>query len=337
MAPRRQVGTCTSAAQHGGALRPGVGEVFSDLLELGGADQGADFGIPAEPRGQLEGADRSDEHRLELVSDGIGHVDAFDVHAQLAGVVEAGPRQPVRGCLDVGVRQDDGGVLAARLCGDRLQLGAGGRRKGAAGFGRSGEADHVGLVDQLRSDPGSGAGHHLPSLGRNPGGPQQGNPGQRAEHRLRGRLVHHRVAGQQRGQPVADGHRQRIVPRGDQAHHTFRHPTHAHLGHHWQQRKGTSSSQQRRPPDRVVARSQREVHDFGVGVHACLAGIQADQVEQGGLVVQEQVVESQQPDGPVCDRQLRPVGLVVAGGLDGIDDIGIIRQRDARQRRTRQR
>ena len=141
------------------------------------------------------------------------HVDALDGRAGLPGVGERAPGDLLRGGVEVGVVENDRGVLAAELehAGDHLLRG--GDVHLAPGGDRPGEHDHLDAgADQLSPDVAPAL-HHAEEPARQTGllekrsGLLQDDGGELA------RLHHHPVARHQRGERIADRDRERIVPR----------------------------------------------------------------------------------------------------------------------------
>ena len=151
--------------------------------------------------------------RDELVVDRRLDVDALDRDAGLAAVLHRVVDGGVGGALEVGVGEHDHRVLAAELERHRGERARGALHDLLAGRGRAGEHHHVDLVDQRlrrsRRRPvatwktPSGRPHSRIALGHQ----------QRGERRDLGRLEDDRVAGGQRRDAVAEGVRQRVVPR----------------------------------------------------------------------------------------------------------------------------
>ena len=159
-----------------------------------------------------------DEPLDEPVVDLVGDEHPLHRDAELAGVGERRPDGALGGLLEVGVAQHQDRVLAAELeraadqplgalLGDEL-----------AGGGRAGEADVVGALDDRRCRPAS-RGRRRPATGPSGSRPRSSSSAaeQRGEHGLGVRLGDDGVAGQQRGQAVAERHRERVVPRRDDA------------------------------------------------------------------------------------------------------------------------
>ena len=160
---------------------------------------------------------------VNALGDRLGDVDPLGGDAQLAGVGEAGPDRALGRLLHVGVVQDQQRVLAAELqrAADQPLRALGGDL--APGRGRSGEADVVALVDQLRPDDVARAVHHRPQVGGQADRAQQLHRGQRDQRRLVIGLEQHRVAGDQGRQAVGDRHGERVVPGRDHPDQALRH------------------------------------------------------------------------------------------------------------------
>ena len=143
-------------------------------------------------------------------------VDALDRDADLAGVVEPVGGRGVRGPLEVGVGEHDHRVLAAELeahRGERLRRL---RHHLLAGRDRAGEHHVVDLVDERRAGVAAAGGDREHRLGQAAVGEHLRHQ-QRGERRDLRRLEHHRVAGRERRDAVAERVRQRVVPGADHA------------------------------------------------------------------------------------------------------------------------
>ena len=119
-------------------------------------------------------------------------------------------------------------------------------------------------------------------------------------------LVTTALPASERGQAVAQRHRERVVPRRDDPDDALGHVVDLDPG----QARGRRPS--RRSVSRcscagaaVVAGGQRDVQRLVEGVLAGLAGLPADQVDDLVLPVQHQVVQPQQDRRPVVDARLR--------------------------------
>ena len=139
---RRVVGRLAPAPQHR-ALGQAGGDVRRDLVAVPGADEGAGLGLlverPAEPD-QLRPLDEGvDERVVDRLLDDQARAGGAD----LAGVQEDRGEGVVEGDVDVGVREDDVGVLAAELEGDLLHRRRGRGHDRAAGLQAAGEGDQV--------------------------------------------------------------------------------------------------------------------------------------------------------------------------------------------------
>jgi hypothetical protein len=79
----------------------------------------------------------------------------------------------------------------------------------------AGEAQVIGLLDECVADRGAAAEHDPPEARGQSGLFREFVQPQSRQRRLVVRLLHHRVAGDECGEHVHRGQRQRIVPRGD--------------------------------------------------------------------------------------------------------------------------
>ena len=151
----------------------------------------------------------------ELVVDRGLDVDALDADARLAAVEHRVVDGGVGRALDVGVGEDDHRVLAAELERDRRErLGRPGHDL-LAGGRRAREHDHVDLVDERRA---RGAARRWRPRRRRRAGRTRAARRPCSEARQRGHLAgleDDRVAGRERRDGVAEGVRQRVVPRAD--------------------------------------------------------------------------------------------------------------------------
>ena len=134
----------------------------------------------------------------------------------MSGVLHRVVGREVGGALDIGIGEDQHRVLAAELERGGNQPPRGRFGDLPAGLGRPGEHDHVDVLDEGR--PGlSAPGRDLQDVLRQPALAQPFGHQQRGERRdLRG-LEDHGVARGQRRDAVAEGVRQRVVPRTDHA------------------------------------------------------------------------------------------------------------------------
>ena len=210
-----------------------------------------------------------------------------------------------------------------------------------AGGGRAGEADVVGALDHRRTELAAGAGDHVPQTLREAGLLEQLGAEQRRQHRLGVGLGDHRVAGEQRGQPVAERHRERVVPGRDDPDDALGHVVDldpGQPGHDAELALGVEVVVRRA---RVVARGQRDVQRLVERVLARLARLPADQVDDLVLAVEDQVVQAQQQLRERCSsvvcahacwaRRARAKASLTSASLD----CGIIAERLAGERGVR--
>ena len=101
------------------------------------------------PSADLESFGAGDEFLGEFGGDLLVQDDAAGGGAALAGGAEGSPERAVEGEVEVGVVEDDHGVLAAHLERAGLEVGGGGLSDDAADFAGSGEGDgaDAGMLD----------------------------------------------------------------------------------------------------------------------------------------------------------------------------------------------
>src|SRR5262245_58472804 len=108
------VGRPATAPQHGTLLEP-LGDVRRDLLAVGGADQRTGLGLLVARATEPDGLRPLDQPVDERVADALLDQQPGTGRADLAGVEEDGGEGVVERDLEVGVGEDDVGVLAAEL------------------------------------------------------------------------------------------------------------------------------------------------------------------------------------------------------------------------------
>ena len=118
--------------------------------------------------------------------------------------------------------------------------------------------------------------------------------------------MHDRVAGSNRGDAVGDGHRQRVVPRADQPHDALGLRRDRHPGEQRQCTVAALRLQLLLQATGIEARRQRHMGNLVEGVGAALAGLNLDQVEQLVLVLEHEVVQTQQRLLALAQRSLAP-------------------------------
>ena len=166
--------------------------------------------------------------RDELVVDRRLDVDALDGDAGLPAVLHRVVGRGVGRALEVGVGEHDHRVLAAELQRDGRERARGALHDLLAGRGRAGEHHHVDLVDQRLAGLAE-AGRDLVDAVGQAARAHRLDHRQRRERRDLRRLEDHRVAGRQRRDAVAEGVRQRVVPRPDHADEPERRVAHHEL------------------------------------------------------------------------------------------------------------
>jgi len=111
VAVRRHVGTGAAARQHGRAALPRVVDVVLDPIELGGVDERADLGVVVVTGPQREPFRLADERVDELVVGRLNDIDSLRRQTELPSVREAGLYRAAGRLVDVGVVEDDEGLL----------------------------------------------------------------------------------------------------------------------------------------------------------------------------------------------------------------------------------
>lgn len=314
-------GRATPAGDEGRALLDGLVDVACDGLQLAFADEGAHVGPVREGVAEPHGLRPGGEALHEVVGDRLVDVQPLDGDAELPGGGEAGADGSGGGLLDVGVLQHEHGVLAAELQGDADQPGRGADGDLAAGAGGAGEGDVVGAADDLGADDGALAEDDLEDLGGQSGLDQQVTGPQGGERGLRVGLHHDGVAGDERGQRVAHGEFERVVPGGDLTDDTARLAQFGDLGEGRDDAGVTAGLEVGDGLAPVVAGGDGDGLHLLVGVQAGLAGLQLDEVEDLGLAAEDEVVEAQQDGGPLPYGDGGPGGLGGAGPVEGGGDV----------------
>ena len=293
-----------------------------DGVELGLADQRAHVVAPVEGGAEGHRLGARDEPLEEPVVDLVGDEQPLHRHAELAGVRERGADGALGRLLEVGVAEHEDRVLAAELERAADQPVGAPLRDELAGGGRAGEADVVGARDQLGADLGAGTRDDLPEVGREAGLLEQLGREQGRQHGLGVGLGHDGVAGQERREAVAEGHRERVVPGRDDPDDALGDPVELDPGEHREDPADAAGVEVlvRRAP--VVARGERDVERLVEGVLAGLARLPADQVDDLLLAVEDEVVQPQQRRGADVDRRTGPLLLGLACPPERLVDVG---------------
>ncbi len=145
----------------------------------------------------------------------VGRVDAFDRHADLAGVEEGAAEQVGRDLVEIGVVQNNRRVVAAELQRHALERSAGARHHPLAGRDRAGERDAVdaGMLGHPAAQR-IAAGHGVEHARRQGGARHLAH--QKGRQRRIGRgLQHHRVAGIEAVRDLVGRQDDREIPRRD--------------------------------------------------------------------------------------------------------------------------
>ena len=149
------------------------------------------------------------------------HEDALDRAADLAVAArQAAHEDAACGQLQVRVGTDDGGVVAAELGMERLQVLGGDAAQGDAGLDAAGDRDHVHAVGggEERADAGTLAGQHLVGRRRQAAVLEDARQAQQRQGAVAGRLADDGVAGAERRRHLVRVQLQGVVEGGDGGH-----------------------------------------------------------------------------------------------------------------------
>ena len=299
------VGTATAAPQHG-ALGDARGDVRLDLVAVGGAGERPGLGLLVERPAEPDRPGPLDELVDERVVDRLLDQQPGAGGADLPRVQEDRGERVVEGDVEVGVGEDDVGVLAAELEGDLLHGGRGGGHDRAAGLQAAGEGDQVDprVRRQRRARVRSGAEHQVADTGRQAGLLEQPHQVDRGVRGELARLQHEGVAGRQARRDLPGDLEQRVVPRRDQAAHADRlvHDPADHVGVAGVDHPAGFLG---RDPA-VVAEHGDDVVDVVLRLDQALAGVERLHPRDRVLVAHQQVGDPQQQVTALAGRRRRP-------------------------------
>ena len=157
---------------------------------------------------------------------------------------------------------------------------------------------------------------------------------QRGQHGLRVRLGDDGVAGEQRGEAVAERHRERVVPGADDADDALGHPVDLDPGQAGYDAELALRVEVLVRGAAVVAGGQRDVQRLVERVLPGLAGLPHDQVDDLVLAVEHQVVQPQQALRALVDADLAPRLLRLAGLAERLGHVDRRALRDVGERST---
>ena len=253
----------------------------------------------------------------EVVVDRRLDVHALDRDAGLPAVLHRVEGGGVRRALEVGVGEHDHRVLAAELQRHRRERARGALHDLLAGRGRAGEHHHVDLVDQRLTRLAEAGRDLVDALG-------QAALAHRLDHQQRGqgrdlrRLEDHGVAGGERRDAVAEGVRQRVVPRADHADEPERRVAHDELAAE-HERVGRADLLVGEVVRRVLgpeAERAADVADLGEqGVLVGLARLGDDRVDHALLVVEHPLLGAPQHARAALEAERLPGRLRGAAAL----------------------
>ena len=221
IAGARRIGV--SARQEVVAIILGILNQFADPLEL--------FPVLDRPDSGALLRSVTHSHALGIVRNGLRQivvdvfvdVDPLGRDADLAGIGKARPEQLLGHLLDIGIGEDDRGVVAAQFQRDALQIARRAFHDLLPRRGRSGEGDLVdaGMLGDERAeavfagdDVDRALGHHILD---------QFGDAQSRQRREGRRFEHDGAARHQSGHDLLNRHHDREIPRHDPADHAHRH------------------------------------------------------------------------------------------------------------------
>ena len=226
--------------------------------------------------------------------------------------------------LEVGVGEDDVGVLAAEFERDPLDGRRGRGHDPGARRDAAGERDQVDVrvLGQRRAGLGPGAEHQIGDAGGQPGLLQRPHQQDRGRRRQLARLEHEGVAGQQRRGHLPGRLQQRVVPRRDQSADADRLVDHAAdriraAGVDHPAGLGAADAG-------VVAEARRDVVHVVLGFDEPLAGVERLGAGEILAVAVDQVGGAQQHVRPFAFRRARPRARVEGLARRGDRGVGVL-------------
>ena len=319
----RVVGAGATTPEYG-ALGDAGGDVRLDLVAVRGAGQRPGLGLLVERAAEADPSGAVHDRVDELVVDRLLDDEPGAGRADLAGVQEHGGEREVERDLEIGVGEDDVGVLAAELQGDLLHGAGGGGHDPAAGLQAAGERHQVDarVGRQRGAGLGAGAEHEVADAGGESGLLEQLH---QVDGGVRGelaRLEHEGVAGGQAGRDLPGHLEERVVPRGDQAADADR------LVDDPADDVGVAGVDDPagllRRDVAVVAEDGDDVGDVVLALDEALAGVERLHPRDRVGVALEEVGEAEQEVTALAAGGLRPGALVegVVRGGDGL--VGVL-------------
>ena len=279
--------------------------------------------LPGSPgRSLAQGAHPVCHELDELVVDRLLDVHPLGRDAGLAGVLHRVVNGGIGGALEIGVRADDHRVLAAQLERDRRERSGGALHHLLPGGGGAGEHDEVDLVDQRRAGVAV-PGCDLVDAVRETALTQPLAHQHRRERRDLAGLDDHRVARRQRGDRVADGGAEWIVPGGDDADHPHGRVAHGQLAALDERRGGLDLLLGEvllgvLGPEAERARDEGDLGE--VRLLPRLAGLRNDRLDLALAVVDHPLLGALQDLGATLEAERLPARLGGAGRGDELGD-----------------
>ena len=263
--------------------------------------------------------------------------EALDRDAQLARAGEHGALGTLGGALEVSVLGDVHGVLAAELegCTDKALTGV--ACDLTPDVRRARVHDVVRTLEDRAADGGAVAQSDLEEPLGQTGLVDELDDLEAGERRLLVRTKDDGVAGSEGGQGVGDRHRQRVVPRRDDADDALGAVARAGLRQHRHGARTLALGEIARCLLRVVAAHTGGVENLLEGLDAGLARVELDEVEHLALVLEHEVVQALQELHALLDGRGGPRGLSRTRRLVRALDVGDARLGQRRDNLTGER
>ena len=311
--------------------------MLCDAFELVGRDEAAHVVAPVERHADLHRCDAFEEASQELVGDLLVHDETLDRDAQLARAREDGALRALGGARQVGVIGDVHGVLATEFERRALEPLPRVARDDAARLRRTGEHHRVRVLEHRPADVRPVAEDDLEQPLGQARLVAQFDGAQAREARLLVRAQDDGVARRERRQRVRDRHRQRVVPRRDDADDALRQIVRARLRQHRKRAEGLALGEIARRLLGVVTAHARGVEHLLERLDARLARLDLDEVEQLVLAIEHEVVQPREELDAFADVALCPFLLRCARPFVGGDDVVGRRRGQRADRLPRQR
>ena len=219
---RPQVGTAIAARKNFRAPCHRILQLLLHFFELPKADHGPDFRVLVRGRAEPQLFRFLGAHLSKPFGDGLLDVDSFHRNARLPAIHEAAPHSRARSDFEIGIGQDEHGILAAKLEHGRNQLPGASFRDALPGRHAAREENFVGAAINQRCADFPSALQHLHEPGRELRAAEKFTREPSRPGRQFGRLQQDGIAGNHCGNHLRHRNRKRIIPRRDEGDHPMR-------------------------------------------------------------------------------------------------------------------